>query len=160
MEAQKLEVVDRFEKQIGHCWNKAVLVPENKGDCCCEGKNSSDCECDRIKITFVPKFEIIKNYLDKDEECGLVVVKRKRPPRITSGFWYFNQGRTTTCHEFGHHIGLPDEYADERQPNRPVISDGGLMGTGRKLKDRYFKRQEDFANRKLSTCGCKYKVKL
>ena len=157
-EQQKDELLKEWKRRISACWNnKATLVPKDKGECCCEGENSTDCECDKIKISVKPILKVVKR---AEKDCNTILVQRGRG-RSAAGWWYTQQlSKFTACHEFGHYLGLEDEYPDKRYPDREVFKDRGLMATGSRVHERYFRTQEGYANKKLNECGCRYQVKV
>lgn len=67
--------------------------------------------------------------------------------------WFVDGTNVTMAHEFGHMIGLYDEYlggAVDKSVN-PTLSNDGLMGLGAllanpKFYDRYFQQYADFMN--------------
>jgi hypothetical protein len=90
--------------------------------------------------------------VDCDVKFVEVAVKRKgiilaqNFARANASAWPFSTDARTAAHEFGHHLGNPDEYPGATSVDASVNTDGavagiddeGLMGSGSTIRRRYF----------------------
>ncbi|PRQ06205.1 Phage-related baseplate assembly protein [Enhygromyxa salina] len=79
------------------------------------------------------------------KERGVIVVAANSA-RANDSAWRWDMDDDTAAHEFGHHLGNPDEYPGAGTVDPTVNGDGatagidhdGLMGGGRTVRSRYF----------------------
>jgi type VI secretion system VgrG family protein len=133
--AQRSKVTDRLwelEYDIMDLWAEAFDVKR-------DGCLSADPRCCRHPV-------------DCDVKFVEVAVKRKgiilaqNFARANESAWPFETDARTAAHEFGHHLGNPDEYPGAGTVDASVNTDGavagidkkGLMGSGWTIRRRYF----------------------
>lgn len=76
-----------------------------------------------------------------------VIILGENSSRANSGAWGLDDDQLTVAHEFGHHIGNPDEYVGAGSVDPTVNGDGAtagidelsLMGAGEIVRRRHFK---------------------
>jgi M6 family metalloprotease-like protein len=70
--------------------------------------------------------------------------------------WYIEDDGLTVAHEAGHMLGNPDEYTENDVcPDRDVLTDNTIMGSGSEVKDRHYER---FAIWITNNTDCLYEV--
>lgn len=91
-----------------------------------------------------------------DKPCQIVDVY-PGDGRSTTNDWYFGDGNFSyTAHEYGHYLGLDDEYKDRECPNRPVATDENIMASGHTPRSRHYKPIAGWTGK---ATGKKYQVK-
>jgi hypothetical protein len=85
-------------------------------------------------------FEVL--WVTSDEHHAVAV--HKGPGRSNMYNWHTTDGGDVAAHEFGHMIGLADEYPDPNCPNRRPVDTGTIMDDlGGTIPDRLLKRLAD-----------------
>jgi hypothetical protein len=84
-------------------------------------RSSGDCACSRYAVTFDVQF------VTSNEHHTVRV--RRGPARSNMTTWDTADDAGAASHEFGHMLGLPDEYADPSCPDRVVATDNSIMRT-------------------------------
>jgi hypothetical protein len=100
-----------WEQGIQARWSRRFLL----------ARVEHDCSCPSYAVTFDVQF------VASNEHFRVRV--RRGPRRSNMTTWHTTDGPGTAAHEFGHMLGLPDEYADDDCPLRVVTNDGSIMQT-------------------------------
>jgi type VI secretion system secreted protein VgrG len=103
----------------------------------CQG---SDPRCCRHSI----RCEV--SFVEVDRHANGIILT-ENDGRANASAWPLEMDDITAAHEFGHHLGNPDEYPGARSVDPTVNGDGatagidpdGLMGSGGDLRRRYYK---------------------
>jgi hypothetical protein len=96
--------------------------------------------CCSHELSCRPQFEEVSV-----KERGVVIIAANSA-RANDSAWSWNMPSTTAAHEFGHHLGNPDEYPGAGSVDPKVEGDGaiagiddeGLMGGGATVRSRYY----------------------
>jgi len=152
-----------WKKGIQKIWDKtACLKPTKKGKCWeCEGKNESCCECDRIDLRIRPIFYLPGSHLGSSVQDQDVNVKQGNG-RANMTTWYSTDNGQVAAHEFGHMMGVYDEYADPAVPGRTLHNDGSIMASvaaNAKAKKRHFKKLKAKGSKAMKKCPYDIKMK-
>jgi len=123
LEVSKKDLADLakvWEKEIEDTWNNKFKFRRSDG----KGKP--------VDITFDVQF------VDDPDICFIVIVMPESG-RSDETTWYAEQKKGTAAHEFGHMLGLLDEYSDRDCPQRPIPGDDNIMKkTAGKPMKRHF----------------------
>lgn len=72
--------------------------------------------------------------------------------RSSTEEWYLGDWDLSyTAHEFGHYMGLDDEYKDRECPKRPKAADENIMAGDTTPMERHFKPVADWASKATKT---------
>jgi hypothetical protein len=103
----------------------------------CRGRNS---ECCRHRVRCTVSFK----ETDRKQENGIILALNDS--RANASAWPYESDYDTVLHEYGHHLGNPDEYEGATSVDPTVNGDGakagidedGLMGGGDVFRRRYY----------------------
>jgi len=84
-------------------------------------RSSGDCGCSSYPVRFDVQF------VNSSQHHTVRV--RRGPARSNMTTWDTADDAGAASHEFGHMLGLADEYADANCPNRVVATDNSIMRT-------------------------------
>lgn len=86
------------------------------------------------------------NFAETAVKRGPRIILAENDGRANANAWPYDVDTNTAMHEFGHHLGNPDEYPGATSVDATVNGDGatagidpeGLMGDGSTLRQRYY----------------------
>ncbi len=134
-ELEELKVF--WEREIEQRWSDQYILERVGGDC--------ECKAYRVIVNV--------DFVDEDEHHLVEVVGASI--HTNAATWDVEDGPRTVSHEFGHLLGFPDEYPDERCPFREVSNDDSIMADGQTVRPRHYRPFADWISR--LTC-CEYEV--
>jgi len=134
MLADKDRRLATFKRVIEDNWTGKVQL--KRGDCL-----SNDPRCCRHPI----RCEV--NFVEVDALAPDGIVLAENDTRANASAWSISGTRLTAIHEFGHHLGNPDEYPGAGSVDVLVMGDGAvfgideesIMGGGREIRRRHYK---------------------
>jgi hypothetical protein len=139
-DAQKTAWKTQAEKNIEGVWNNKFFVEDTANRLVIPVM---------VDVTLTGPFDQAVSIVKRPDDCAT------RPNdldcRDNLAKWFTDSKAATQAHEFGHMIGLYDEYlggAVDKFPN-PTLSDDGVMGFGAlldnpKMYARYYQQYQDF----------------
>jgi hypothetical protein len=118
------ELKARWKKGIEDKWSYRFL--------CCSRPNCAN----QCALTFTVQ------WVNSNEHHTVRV--RKGPAQTNKGTWDTEDSGNVASHEFGHMLGHPDEYSDDRCPDRSPVDTGTVMDDNSEVVRRLC---EPFCNR-------------
>lgn len=131
--AQLQRQLDAMSTAINDYWSNKFDLRRDQ----CQGY---DPHCCRIPIECDVSFVEVPRRVDRS------IIITENDIRANSDTWPLTMSSRTAIHEFGHHLGNPDEYSGAGSVNMYVNSDGAvlgiddasIMGTGTIARRRHF----------------------
>ena len=128
--------IERFKQDISNYWSGRFQLKRSSCD-------SIDPQCCRYPVRAQVSFVEVSHRSPRGR-----IILAQNETRANASAWALDTDDTTTAHEFGHHLGNPDEYPGARSVNPKVNGDGavagidadGLMGSGDEIRRRYFNK--------------------
>ena len=128
-----------WETGIESTWSNAFQITRTGGRCNC---------CQQYSVSFDVQWVTSGQHH--------TVRVRRGPARSNMTTWDTADTSGAASHEFGHMLGLADEYADANCPDRVVTSDGSIMASNSgAVKSRHYQAICDWIDRRTA---CRYSV--
>jgi type VI secretion system VgrG family protein len=126
--------LERFRQDVQKLWSKFFNI--KRQDCL---SNAEGC-CE-----YEVEFEISFREVAYKSKHGIILADAERGVRANASAWPFDAAPRTIQHEFGHHLGLPDEYPGASSVDPTVYGDGAtagidkgaIMGAGSAVRRRH-----------------------
>ncbi|MCA9699609.1 MAG: hypothetical protein KC431_18930, partial [Myxococcales bacterium] len=121
-EPSSLEVLarnrERWSISIGKFWSKPFDLVRDQ----CRGHEP---RCCRYPIV------VDVSFFEAEHRWKKVVVVSENEARANDGAWPMHADDRTVIHEFGHHLGNPDEYFGASTVDPQINGDGAILGIDR-----------------------------